>query len=138
MPGKEAPTAHLETDAALALVVFVAVIVFGIRARGWRGYLRSFADPSWIMVPLNLVETLTRTFSLMVRLFGDVMSGAFVIAIVLSLAGLLVPIPFMALEVLTGVIQAYIFTVLATVFIGAATREDDAASPPPDTPRSPA
>lgn len=135
VPGNEAPTAHLETDAALAVIVFFSVIVFGVRARGWRGYLRSFADPSWVMIPLNLIESLTRTFSLMVRLFGNVMSGAFVIAIVLSLAGLLVPIPFMALEVLTGVIQAYIFTVLATVFIGAAISEEGAEPPAAATPR---
>lgn len=120
VPGNEPPTAHIETDAALAGIVFLATVYYGIRARGAAGYLRSFARPTWIMIPLNVVETLTRTFSLMVRLFGNVMSGVFVIGIVLSLAGLLVPIPFMALEVLTGIVQAYIFTVLATVFIGAA------------------
>lgn len=125
VPGNEPPTAHLETDAALALIVFVAVIVFGIRANGVGGYLKGFARPSWIMIPLNFVEALTRTFSLMVRLFGNVMSGAFVIGIVLSLAGLLVPIPFMALEVLTGVVQAYIFAVLATVFIGAGVNDGE-------------
>jgi F-type H+-transporting ATPase subunit a len=124
VPGNEAPTAHIETDAALALIVFCAVIVFGIRSRGLRGYLKSFADPSWVMIPLNLVETITRTFSLMVRLFGNMMSGAFVIGIVLSLAGLFVPIPFMALDVLVGIIQAYIFTILALVFIGAAINEE--------------
>ena len=72
------------------------------------------------MLPLNLLSEVTRTFSLMVRLFGNIMSGVFVIGIVLSLVGLLVPIPFMALELLTGLIQAYIFTVLAMVFIGGA------------------
>jgi F-type H+-transporting ATPase subunit a len=126
VPGNEPPTAHIETDAALAGIVFFAVIGFGIRARGMGGYLRSFAQPSWIMVPLNLVENLTRTFSLMVRLFGNVMSGVFVVGIVLSLVGLFVPIPFMALEVLTGIVQAYIFAVLATVFIGAAAGEGEA------------
>ena len=124
VPGNQAPTAHIETDAALALIVFCAVIVFGIRSRGLAGYLKSFADPSWVMLPLNLVETLTRTLSLMVRLFGNMMSGAFVIGIVLSLAGLFVPIPFMALDVLVGIIQAYIFSVLALVFIGAAIGEE--------------
>jgi F-type H+-transporting ATPase subunit a len=124
VPGNEPPTAHIETDAALALIVFVSVIVFGIRARGLRGYLQTFARPSWVMVPLNLVESLTRTFSLMVRLFGNMMSGVFIVGIVISLAGLLVPIPFMALDVLTGAIQAYIFSVLAMVFIGAAVGEE--------------
>ena len=72
------------------------------------------------MLPLNIVSEVTRTFSLMVRLFGNVMSGEFILALVVALAGLFVPIPLMVLEILVGVIQAYIFTVLATVFIGAA------------------
>jgi ATP synthase subunit 6 len=120
LPGVEAPTGKLETPAALALIVFVAVHYFGVRARGPLGYLASFAKPKLIMLPLNIVSEVTRTFSLMVRLFGNVMSGEFVIALVVALAGLFVPIPLMALEILVGLVQAYIFTVLATVFIGAA------------------
>lgn len=120
IPGIEPPTAHIETDAALALIVFCAVFYFGIRARGLFGFLKTFAEPSVVMIPLNIVETFTRTFSLVVRLFGNIMSGVFVIAIVLSLAGLIVPIPLMALDMLTGAVQAYIFTVLAMVFIGGA------------------
>jgi F-type H+-transporting ATPase subunit a len=120
LPGVEAPTGKLETPAALALIVFVAVHYFGVRARGPFGYLASFAKPKLIMLPLNIVSEITRTFSLMVRLFGNVMSGEFVIALVVALAGLFVPIPLMALEILVGLVQAYIFTVLATVFIGAA------------------
>ncbi|MFP3504815.1 F0F1 ATP synthase subunit A [Burkholderia sp. SIMBA_062] len=120
VPGVEPPTAHVETDAALALIVFCATIFYGVRTRGLGRYLATFAEPTWIMTPLNLVEQITRTFSLVVRLFGNVMSGVFVVGIVLSLAGLLVPIPLMALDLLTGAVQAYIFTVLAMVFIGAA------------------
>jgi F-type H+-transporting ATPase subunit a len=123
IPGIEPPTARIETDAALALIVFVAVIWFGVRVRGLAGYLKTFAEPSFIMIPLNIVETFTRTFSLIVRLFGNVMSGAFIIGIILSLAGLIVPIPFMGIEMLIGAIQAYIFTVLAMVFIGSAISE---------------
>ncbi len=123
VPGVEPPTAHIETDAALGLIVFCSIVYFGIRARGIEGYLRTFAEPSIAMVPLNIVETFTRTFSLIVRLFGNVMSGVFIIGIVLSLAGLLVPIPLMALELLIGAILAYIFTVLAMVFIGSAVGE---------------
>lgn len=123
VPGIEPPTAHLETDAALALIVLLATVFYGVATRGLGGYLRTFAEPSWVMIPLNLVEQVTRTFSLIVRLFGNVMSGVFIIGIVLSLAGLLVPIPLMALEILTGAVQAYIFAVLATVFIGAAVGE---------------
>lgn len=129
VPGVEPPTAHLETDAALALLVFLAVIWFGIRAGGVRGYLTSFAAPNPVMIPLNFVESLTRTFSLLVRLFGNVMSGVFVIGIVLSLAGLLVPIPLMALDLLTGAVQAYIFAVLAMVFIAQVVSE---TKPPPE------
>jgi F-type H+-transporting ATPase subunit a len=123
IPGIEPPTARIETDAALAGIVFFAVIYFGIRARGLVGYLKTFAEPTFVMIPLNLVETFTRTFSLIVRLFGNVMSGAFIIGIILSLAGLLVPIPFMGIELLIGAIQAYIFTILAMVFIGSAVSE---------------
>ncbi len=120
LPGVEAPTGKIETPAALALIVFFSVHYFGIRARGLIGYLRSFAEPKLIMLPLNILSEITRTFSLMVRLFGNVMSGEFVIGLVVALAGLFVPIPLMALEILVGLVQAYIFTVLATVFIGAA------------------
>ncbi len=123
VPGVEPPTAHIETDAAMALIIFVATIAWGIRTRGLGGYLATFAEPTWVMIPLNVVEQFTRTFSLIVRLFGNVMSGVFVIGIVLTLAGLLVPIPLMALDLLTGTVQAYIFAVLATVFIGAAVGE---------------
>jgi F-type H+-transporting ATPase subunit a len=101
----------------------MAVIYFGIRNRGVGGYLKTFAEPSFVMIPLNIIETFTRIFSLVVRLFGNIMSGVFIIGIVLSLAGLLVPIPLMALDLLTGAVQAYIFTVLAMVFIGGAVSD---------------
>ncbi|MEJ2434170.1 MAG: F0F1 ATP synthase subunit A [Pseudolabrys sp.] len=110
-------------DAALGLIVFFAILYFGVRARGLRGYLATFAEPSIVMVPLNVVETFTRTFSMIVRLFGNIMSAVFVIGIILSLAGLLVPIPLMALHLLVGAIQAYIFAVLAIVFIGSGVSE---------------
>jgi len=126
IPGIEPPTAHIETDAALAFIVFAATIGFGLKTRGVKGYLATFAEPSWVMIPLNVVEQITRTFSLIVRLFGNIMSGVFVVGIILSLAGLLVPIPLMALDLLTGAVQAYIFAVLACVFIGAAIGETPA------------
>lgn len=130
IPGVEPPTATLETDAALALIVFAATIWFGVQALGAGGYLRTFVRPSFLLAPLNLVELFTRSFSLMVRLFGNVMSGVFMIGVVLSLAGLLVPIPLMALEMLTGAVQAYIFSALAMVFIGGAI--SDAGTEHPD------
>jgi F-type H+-transporting ATPase subunit a len=120
LPGLQPPTAHFETAAALGAVVFLAVHVFGVRARGLGGYLKSYLEPTPVMLPLNVLAEVTRTFSLMVRLFGNIMSGEFVLGIVVALAGLLVPLPLMALGALTGLVQAYIFTTLATVFIGAA------------------
>ncbi|WP_075221420.1 F0F1 ATP synthase subunit A [Acuticoccus yangtzensis] len=123
IPGVEPPTAHLETDAALGLIVFVATLYFGIRTLGPAGYAKTFMEPTIIMLPVNVVEVFTRTFSLIVRLFGNVMAGVFIIAIVLSLAGLLVPIPLMALDLLTGSVQAYIFTALTMVFIASALDE---------------
>jgi len=120
IPGVEAPTSKLETTGALALVVFISVQGFGIRTQGLGHYLSSFAEPKFFMLPLNLLSEFTRHFSLAIRLFGNVMSGEFIIAMILALAGLLVPIPLMALEILVGIVQAYIFTILATVFIGAA------------------
>jgi F-type H+-transporting ATPase subunit a len=119
LPGVRPPTASIETAAALAAIVFLAVHIYGIRRRGLRRYLGSFARPTVIMLPLNIASEITRTFSLMIRLFGNVLSGEFVIATILALAGLFLPIPLMALEILIGLIQAYIFTVLAAVFIGA-------------------
>lgn len=125
LPGLEPPTATLETDLALALVVFAAVIGWGVRRHGLWPYLRSYARPTPAMLPLNLLEAVTRVVSMTIRLFGNVMSGTFISAVVLSLAGLLVPVPFMALELLTGLIQAYIFTVLAMVFIAAAAGDGE-------------
>jgi F-type H+-transporting ATPase subunit a len=137
LPGIEPPTAQLETDAALAVLVFFSVIWFGLRSGGVGGYLRSFAAPNPVMIPLNMLASVTRVFSMFVRLFGNVMSGVFIIGIVASLAGLLVPIPLMALDLLTGLVQAYIFAVLAMVFItstvetGKATTPDPAPAPEP-------
>ena len=89
IPGVEPATAHIETDAAMALIIFVATVAWGVRSRGLGGYLKTFAEPSVIMIPLNLVEQVTRSFSLIVRLFGNIMSGVFVVGIILSIAGLL-------------------------------------------------
>ncbi|MCP5367728.1 MAG: F0F1 ATP synthase subunit A [Hyphomicrobiales bacterium] len=120
VPGLHPPTGHLETPAVLAVIVFLSAHYFGVRARGAGDYLRHYVQPSPLLLPLNILSELTRTFSLMIRLFGNIMSHEFVVAIVAFLAGLLLPIPFMLLGILIGLIQAYIFTVLAAVFIGAA------------------
>lgn len=120
VPGVQPPTAHLETPAALALTVFLAVHFYGVRAQGLGGYLKHYLRPNPLLLPLHVLSEFTRTFSLMVRLFGNVMSHELILAIVVSLAGLLVPVPLMALSLLIGIIQAYIFTILAAVFVGAA------------------
>ena len=125
VPGVQAPTSRLETPVALGIIVFLSVHYFGVRAHGLGGYLAGFARPKLVMLPLNVLSEVTRTFSLMVRLFGNVMSGEFVIALVVALAGLFVPVPLMVLELLIGLVQAYIFAVLATVFIGAAVGGSD-------------
>jgi F-type H+-transporting ATPase subunit a len=129
VPGIEPPTARLETDGGLAILVFLSVIWFGIRQGGVGGWLKSFAAPNPVMIPLNILQSLTRVFSMFVRLFGNVMSGVFVVGIVASLAGLLVPIPLMALDLLTGLVQAYIFAVLAMVFITSAVETGAPISP---------
>jgi F-type H+-transporting ATPase subunit a len=125
IPGVEAPTAHLETPAALALIVFFSVHVFGIRRRGFKAYALRYVKPNPLLLPLNLLSEVTRSFSLMIRLFGNMMSHAFVIAIIVFLAGLFVPIPFMLLGIMIGIIQAYIFSVLASVYLGAAVGSAD-------------
>jgi F-type H+-transporting ATPase subunit a len=118
VPGVRAPTASIETPAALAAIVFFSVHYYGVRVQGFRGYLKGYLRPNPVMLPFNVLSELTRSFSLAMRLFGNIMSEELVVAIVLALAGLLVPIPFMAFGILVGLVQAYIFSVLAAVYIG--------------------
>jgi len=122
LPGVRAPTASLATTSALALIVFCAVPVAGIAARGLGGYLMHYLRPNPLLLPLHLLSEISRTVALSVRLFGNMMSGYLIVALLVSLTGLLVPMPMMALDVLIGLLQAYIFAVLATVYIGAAIR----------------
>lgn len=125
LPGVRPPTEFPETAAALAAIVFGAVQWYGVRSRGLFGYLRHFAQPSPLLLPFHLAAEITRTLSLAVRLFGNMMSHGLVLAIVAAIAGLLVPIPFLALGLLIGAVQAYIFTVLAAVYIAAAVAEPE-------------
>jgi F-type H+-transporting ATPase subunit a len=122
VPGFQPPTGSLSTTAALALCVFLAVPIFGVRKQGWRGYLRQYVQPTPIMLPFNIIGELSRTLALAVRLFGNVMSGGLIAAILLAIAPLFFPILLQALGLLTGVIQAYIFSILAMVYIASATR----------------
>ena len=122
VPGFEAPTASLSTTAALAACVFVAVPYFGIRRKGWKGYLRHYVQPTVFMLPFNIIGELSRTLALAVRLFGNITSGALVVAILVSLAPLFFPIVMQGLGLLIGIIQAYVFAMLALVYIASATR----------------
>ena len=122
IPGYEPPTGSLSTTTALALCVFVAVPTFGIKEQGFGGYLKSYAEPTIIMLPFNIISEASRTLALAVRLFGNMMSGAMIIAILLTITPFLFPIIMTALGLLTGMVQAYIFSILAAVYIAAATR----------------
>ena len=122
IPGFEPPTASLSTTAALALCVFVAVPAFGIAGQGVRGYLKSYLEPTIIMLPFNIISEASRTLALAVRLFGNMMSGAMIVAILLTITPFLFPVVMTLLGLLTGMVQAYIFSILAAVYIAAATR----------------
>jgi F-type H+-transporting ATPase subunit a len=122
IPGYEPPTGSLSTTAALALCVFVAVPLFGIADQGMGGYLKSYVQPTVIMLPFNIISEFSRTLALAVRLFGNMMSGAMIIAILLTITPFIFPIVMTALGLLTGMVQAYIFSILAAVYIAAATR----------------
>ncbi|OGS33330.1 MAG: F0F1 ATP synthase subunit A [Elusimicrobia bacterium RIFOXYB2_FULL_49_7] len=122
IPGFEPPTGSLSTSTALALCVFVAVPFFGIREQGVMPYLKSYLKPTFIMLPFNIISEISRTLALAVRLFGNMMSGAMIIGILLTITPLLFPLIMTSLGLLTGMVQAYIFSILAAVYIAAATR----------------
>lgn len=121
-PGYEPPTGSLSTTAALALCVFVAVPLFGIAESGLGGYLSSYLKPTFIMLPFNIISELSRTLALAIRLFGNMMSGTMILGILLTITPFIFPVVMSMLGLLTGMVQAYIFTILATVYIAAATR----------------
>jgi len=130
IPGYQPPTGSLSTTVALALCVFVAVPLFGIKNQGMGGYLKSYVEPTVIMLPFNIISELSRTLALAVRLFGNMMSGAMIIAILLTITPFVFPIVMTALGLLTGMVQAYIFSILAAVYIAAATRARKAKPAP--------
>ncbi|MES1998899.1 MAG: F0F1 ATP synthase subunit A [Pseudomonadota bacterium] len=130
VPGYEPPTGSLSTTTALAICVFVAVPLFGIEDQGLGGYYGDYLKPTVIMLPFNIISELSRTLALAVRLFGNMMSGTMILAILLTITPFIFPIAMSALGLLTGMVQAYIFSILATVYIAAATR---ARKPAPGT-----
>jgi F-type H+-transporting ATPase subunit a len=130
LPWYQPPTGSLSTTAALAVAVFLAVPFFGIGKTGVLAYLKTYLQPTFIMLPFNLISDATRTLALAVRLFGNIMSGGMIVGILLSISPLFFPVIMNVLGLLTGLVQAYIFSVLATVYIAAAV-----AKPAPPEPR---
>ena len=130
IPGYEPPTGSLSTTVALALCVFVAVPFFGIAEQGVREYLKTYTKPTIIMLPFNIISEISRTLALAVRLFGNMMSGTMIVAILLSITPLIFPIFMTILGLLTGMVQAYIFSILAAVYIAAATRVRESKTTP--------
>ena len=121
IPGYEPPTGSLSTTTALAICVFIAVPFYGIKEQGLGRYLRSYLKPAPIMLPFNIISEFSRTLALAIRLFGNMMSGTMILAIMLTVAPFIFPVVMSALGLLTGMVQAYIFSILATVYIAAAT-----------------
>lgn len=121
VPGFIPPTGSLNTSIALSLCVFLSVPVFGIGERGIGGYLQEYIKPTFIMLPFNIISEISRTLSLAIRLYGNVMSSSIIVAILLGVVPLFFPVIIQALGLLTGVIQAYIFAILAIVYIASAT-----------------
>jgi len=126
IPGFTAPTSSLSTTTALASCVFVAVPFFGIARQGLKGYLSHYIKPTPFMLPFNIIGELSRTVALAIRLFGNIMSGSLVVAILLSLTPLFFPIVMQAFGLLIGVIQAYVFAILALVYIASGQRAQSA------------
>jgi F-type H+-transporting ATPase subunit a len=129
IPGFQPPTGSLSTTAALSFCVFLAVPWFGISEQGVVGYLKTYTSPTFIMLPFNIISELSRTLALAVRLFGNMMSGVMIIGILLTITPFLFPIVMTALGLLTGMVQAYIFSILAAVYIAAATASAKKGSP---------
>ena len=123
VPGFVAPTGSLNTTIALSLCVFLAVPTFGIASQGILGYLKEYIKPTVIMLPFNIISEITRTLSLAIRLYGNVMSASVIAVILLGVIPLFFPVVMQVLGLLTGVIQAYIFAILAIVYIGSATKK---------------
>jgi F-type H+-transporting ATPase subunit a len=125
LPQVRTPTSNLAVTSALATLVLLTVPAAGIHTIGFRRYIRHYISPSPLMLPLELMSEISRTFALSVRLFGNMLSGYLIVALLVALVGVFVPVPLMALDLLIGLLQAYIFTVLSIVYIGAALRAQE-------------
>ena len=121
VPGFTSPTGSLNTTIALALCVFFSVPIYGIASQGVGGYLKEYIKPTVVMLPFNIISEISRTLSLAIRLYGNVMSAGVIVAILLGVMPLLFPVVMQVLGLLTGAIQAYIFAILAIVYISSAS-----------------
>jgi F-type H+-transporting ATPase subunit a len=133
VPGFEPPTGSLSTTTALALCVLIAVPVYGVAERGLGGYLKKYIQPTFFMLPFNVIGEISRTLALAIRLYGNIMSGTVIVAILLTIAPFFFPVVMQLLGLLTGMIQAYIFAVLAMVYIASAMRAHAGEAEPNDT-----
>ena len=124
IPGFIAPTGSLNTSTALAICVFLSVPVYGVVEKGIKGYLKEYIKPTFLMLPFNIIGELSRTLSLAVRLYGNVMSSSIIVVILLGVVPFFFPVVIQVLGLLTGVIQAYIFAILAIVYIASATENE--------------
>ncbi len=127
IPKVGSPTKDLSTTTALAAIAFFSVHFFALRLVGAKQYLSQYLEPHWVLLPFNIIGELTRTIALALRLFGNMLSGELVVAVLLLLAGFLVPVPMQLLGLLIGLIQAYVFTLLVMVYIAAALRGKEGA-----------
>jgi len=122
LPGLRSPTPDINTPLAMALIVFVSVPYFGIKTRGLGRYLKHYVEPIFLMLPIEVASEIARTFSLSFRLFGNIMGEEIIIAILFLISPFILPVPMMLFSIFTGVLQAYIFTLLACVYIGGAVK----------------
>lgn len=121
-PIYEPPTGSLSTTTALAISVFIAVPLFGIEEQGLKGYLKTYLEPTPIMLPFNIIEEFSRTLAMAIRLFGNMMSGAMILSILLAITPFFFPIIMSLLGLLSGMVQAYIFSIITTVYLTAAMK----------------
>ena len=122
IPGLRSPTPDINTPLAMALIVFFSVPYFGIKTKGFFGYIKHYFEPIFLMLPIEITSELAHTLSLSFRLFGNIMGEEIIIAILFMIAPFIVPVPMMLFSIFTGVLQAYIFTLLACVYIGGAVK----------------
>jgi len=128
VPGLRSPTPDINTPIAMALIVFISVPYFGIRTHGLWDYLKHYVEPIFLMLPIEIASEIARTFSLTFRLFGNILGEEIIIAILFLIAPLIVPVPMMLFSIFTGVLQAYIFTLLSCVYIGGAVKAHQAST----------